>query len=93
MKEHIIQGEDLGIWLRSNLWPCVHIDPEQQIEFRNTERCTHLFIQKHAIIVSKRTMDGSCAFESTGLCTVDVDRVVANAVVENCNLLGLIVLV
>lgn len=31
--------------------------------------------------------------ESTSLCTVDVDRGVANAVVENCDLLGYMVMV
>lgn len=32
-------------------------------------------------------------FESIGLSTVDVDRVAANAIVENCNLLGYMVMV
>lgn len=72
MRECIIQEEDLRAWSRSNLWP----------------PCVSNCIS----IVCERTLDVSCAvstvFESTGLSTVDVDRVVVNAVVENCNLHG-----
>lgn len=54
MKECNVQEEDLGTWSKSSLWPpCVDDDPEEQIEFRNTKRCTQLFIQKHAIILAE----------------------------------------